>query len=71
MLEPSDMLSDERKAVDYSSNVNLNKTMLKDETTVALLRKIFEKRLEKPMDWCFGTNQKEIELEVHNAEVGY
>ena len=61
--ELAGMLQDERKTVDCSFSVNVNKTVLKGETTVPFLRKIFEKILGKRMDWCFATNRQEIDLD--------
>ena len=38
------------------------KTVIGSSTTYALLRQIYAKRLEICLDWCFATNQQEIDL---------
>ncbi len=43
--------------------MNKNKTIIRGETTLALLKQIFDKRTEKSYDWAFATNQTEINLD--------
>ncbi|WP_292736979.1 hypothetical protein, partial [Methanocalculus sp.] len=48
----------EKKKIRYELEVNKDKTMFRGETTVAVLRQIFDKKSEKSYDWAFATNQE-------------
>lgn len=39
-------------------------TVIKGETTLALLKQIFDKKSQKSFDWAFATNQEEINLDT-------
>jgi hypothetical protein len=47
----------------YKLKLNIDKTVLKGETTLALLKQIFDIRSDKSYDWAFATNQSTIDLE--------
>ena len=53
----------EKKKIQYSFKLNKNKTVIRGETTLALLKQIFDKRTEKSYDWAFATNQTEINID--------
>ena len=53
----------EKKAMQYKFKLNINKTVLKGETTLALLKQIFDKRSNNSYDWAFATNQSTIDLD--------
>ena len=53
----------EKKTVQYKFKLNINKTVLRGETTLALLKRIFDKRSDKSYDWAFATNQSSIDLD--------
>ena len=57
-MRPGDM-----RTVEHEFTFNRDKTAIRSETTYALLRQIYEKSLDKCVDWCFATNQKEIDLD--------
>ncbi len=40
-----------------------DKTTLRGKTTLAFLKKIFDPSNEKSFDWCFATNQDEVNLD--------
>lgn len=51
------------RTVGHEFKVNGDKTVLKGETTYALLRQIYERRLDRCIDWSFATNRQEIDLD--------
>jgi len=53
----------ERKQVQYALQVKKEKTVFRGETTLALLKQVFDKKSEKSFDWAFATNQESIDLE--------
>ncbi len=55
------MKSGDMRTVDHEFKLNKDKTVIRGETTVALLRQIF--RRGEYNDWCFATNRREIDLE--------
>ncbi|MGP8329588.1 MAG: hypothetical protein ACT6FF_04645 [Methanosarcinaceae archaeon] len=57
------MKSNERKDVQHKFELNKNKTVIKGETSFALLKQIFDKRNEKSYDWAFATNQSCINFD--------
>ncbi len=57
------MSDSERKKIQYEFELNKDKTVIRGETTLALLKHIFDRRSEKQFDWAFATNQSEINLE--------
>ncbi len=61
--ELSPMRSGDRRAVEHEFMLNKDRTVLRGSTTHALLRQIYEKSLDKCVDWCFATNQQEIDLD--------
>ena len=61
--ELNKMADTERKKIQYPFKVNKNKTVIRSETTLAILKKIFDKRTEKSYDWAFATSQSEINLD--------
>jgi len=62
--EELDQMTDyEKKKIQYSFKLNKNKIVIRGETTLALLKQIFDKRTEKSYDWAFATNQTEINLD--------
>ncbi len=61
--ELEQMSKSEKKKIIYEFELNKNKTVIKGETTVALLKSIFDKRSGKSFDWAFATNQSEIKLD--------
>ncbi len=56
------MRSGDMRTVEHEFRVNRDKTVLKGETTYALLRQIYERRLDRCIDWSFATNRQEIDL---------
>lgn len=61
--ELAEMEEKEKKAIQYKFKLNKNKTVLRGETTLALLKQIFDKRSDKAYDWAFATNQESIDLD--------
>ena len=61
--ELKQMAESEKKKIIYEFKLNKNKTVIKGETTLALLKNIFDKRSGKTFDWSFATNQSEIKLD--------
>jgi len=61
--ELAQMEEAEKKTMQYKFKLNINKTVLKGETTLALLKQIFDKRSDKSYDWAFATNQFTIDLD--------
>jgi len=53
----------ERKKIQYQFKVNKDKTVFRGETTLALLKQIFDNKSEKSFDWAFATNQSSIDLD--------
>ncbi|WP_409340144.1 transposase [Methanospirillum stamsii] len=54
----------ERKKITYCFKLNKDMTVIKGETTLALLKQIFDKKSQKSFDWAFATNQEEINLDT-------
>jgi len=61
--ELEQMQEAEKKRIQYKFKLNINKTVLKGETTLALLKQIFDEKSDKAYDWAFATNQTEIDLD--------
>lgn len=62
--EELDQMTDhEKNKIQYPFKLNKNKTVIRGETTLALLKQMFDKRTEKSYDWAFATNQTEINLD--------
>ncbi len=61
--ELNQMADNEKKKIQYPLKLNKNKTVIRGETTLALLKQIFDKRTEKSYDWAFATNQSDIDLD--------
>lgn len=61
--ELNQMADSEKKKIQYPLKLNINKTVIRGETTLALLKQIFDKRTEKLYDWAFATNQSDINLD--------
>ena len=61
--ELNQMADSEKKKIQYPLKLNKNKTVIRGETTLALLKQIFDKRTEKSYDWAFATNQSDINLD--------
>ncbi|RZN15581.1 MAG: hypothetical protein EF812_01905 [Methanosarcinales archaeon] len=61
--EPAQIEEIEKKTVKYKFKLNINKTILREETTLALLKQIFDKRSDKSYDWAFATKQSSIDLD--------
>jgi IS4 transposase len=57
------MRSGDMRTVEHEFRLNRDRTVIKGETTYALLRQIYEKSLGKCVDWAFATNQQEIDLD--------
>jgi hypothetical protein len=53
----------EKKKIQYAIAVNKEKTVFRGETTLALLKQIFDKKSGKSFDWAFATNQSLIDLD--------
>ena len=58
-----EMKETEKKKIHYEFKLNKNKTVLRGETTLAILKQIIDHSNEKVFDWAFATNQDEIDLE--------
>jgi len=61
--ELNQMADSEKKKIQYPLKLNINKTVIRGETTLALLKQIFDKKTEKVYDWAFATNQSDINLD--------
>ncbi|MDP2789101.1 MAG: transposase [bacterium] len=61
--ELNQMANSDKKKIQYPFKLNKNKTVIRGETTLALLKQIFDKRTEKSYDWAFATNQSDIDLD--------
>jgi len=61
--ELSVMSENERKTIRYEFELNKDKTFIRGETTLALLKKILDPSNGKEFDWAFATNQSRIDLE--------
>ena len=59
----SPMRSGDMMTVEHEFSLNRDKTVIRSSTTYALLRQIYAKRLKMCLDWCFATNQQEIDLD--------
>jgi len=59
----SPMRSGDMRTVEHEFTFNRDRTTIRSSTTYALLRQIYERSLDKCVDWCFATNQKEIDLD--------
>ena len=57
------MRSGDTMTVEHEFRLNRDRTVIRSSTTYALLRQIYAKRLEMCLDWCFATNQQEIDLD--------
>lgn len=57
------MSDSEGKKIQHEFELNKDKTVIRGKTTLALLKRIFDKRSDKQFDWAFATNQSEINLE--------
>ncbi len=57
------MVDSDKKKIQYPLKLNKNKTVIRGETTLVLLKQIFDKRTEKSYDWAFATNQSDINLD--------
>jgi hypothetical protein len=57
------MEESERKKITYEFKFYKDKTTICGSTTMALLKKIFDKKSEKEFDWAFATDQEEINLD--------
>jgi hypothetical protein len=57
------MAETERKKIHYEFELNKDKTVIRGETTLALLKKIVDPTNGKTFDWAFATNQETIDLE--------
>ncbi len=57
-MRPGDM-----RTVEHEFTFNRDRTAIRSETNYALLRQIYEKSLDKCVDWCFATNREEIDLD--------
>ena len=57
------MRSGDMRTVEHEFSLNRDRTGIHSSTTYALLRQIYAKRLEMCLDWCFATNQQEIDLD--------
>lgn len=61
--ELAQMVESEKKTINYQFKLNKNKTVIRGETTMALLRQIFDPKSNKSFDWSFATNQASINLD--------
>jgi hypothetical protein len=61
--ELAQMEEAEKKTMQYKFKLNINKTVLKGETTLALLKQIFDRKSDKSYDWAFATNQSTVDLD--------
>lgn len=61
--EFSIMKKGERKIILHEYEFSTNKTNTKFQTNIALLKKIFNKKLDKEINWVFATNVEDINLE--------
>ncbi len=52
--ELAQMVKDEKKTINYQFKLNKNKTVIRGETTLALLRQIFDPKSNKSFDWSFA-----------------
>ncbi len=57
------MRDEERKTVHRAFRYYKNKTTQHGETTLALLKHIFDPKSKKTWDWAFATNQDEVDLD--------
>ena len=61
--ELNEMSETERKKINYEFELNIDKTVIKGSTTMALLKKIIDPKNGKEFDWAFATDQDEIDLD--------
>ena len=61
--ELKEMEDHEKKTILYEFKLNKNKTTIRGKTTLAFLKKIYDKRSKKDYDWSFATNVEEINLD--------
>lgn len=61
--ELAEMAENERKTINYPFKLYKDMTTLRGETTLALLKQVFDPRSEKTFDWSFATNQSSIDLD--------
>ena len=61
--ELAEMAENERKTINHPFKLNKDMTTLRGETTLALLKQVFDPRSEKTLDWSFATNQSSIDLD--------
>ena len=61
--ELAEMAVEEKKTIHYQFELNKDKMVIHGETTLAFLKRIFDKRAEKRFDWCFATNRSPIDLD--------
>ncbi len=57
------MQKDEKKVINHTYELNINKTVCEFESKLAFLKGIFSKRLNTEIDWVFATNLDEINLD--------
>lgn len=60
--ELAKMEENEMKTMLYEFKLNRNKTTIRGKTTLAFLKRIYDKRSKKDYDWSFSTNVEEIDL---------
>lgn len=52
----------EKEIIQYKFKFDINKTTLKNENTLGMLKQIFDRKNDKSYDWVFVTNQAEIDF---------
>ena len=52
------------KKICYEFKLNKNKTVLRGETTLAILKQIIDPSNKKVFDWAFATNQDKVDLDT-------
>lgn len=60
--ELKEMEHKEKKVIEHEYKLNRNKSVYKFESKLAFLKQVFDKKLEKNLDWVFATNVKNIQL---------
>lgn len=61
--ELEEMVDKEKKTIHYEFKLNKDKTTKRGNTTLAFLKRIYDKKSDKYYDWAFATNQEKIDLE--------
>lgn len=61
--ELEQMAESERKKIQYQFKLNIDRTVIRSKTTLAILKQIFDKRSGKSFDWAFATSESEINLD--------